>query len=111
VFIWLFTLVFVDCRDLPKIELAELLEFILPIDGLLTFEFIVGRGDVGRLDVILVELRLGWLITGVLVELFRITDLGAVDLTDGWLTLGLGGGLLWLLLALADCCALGGGAG
>ena len=102
---------FVDCRDLPGNELVELLEFILPVVCLRTFVFIVGREDVGRLGVILVELRLGWLITGALAELFRITGLGAVDLVEGWLALGLGWGLLCLLLAGADCCARGAGAG
>jgi hypothetical protein len=86
-------------------------ELILPVVCLRTFEFIVGREDVGRLDVILVEFRLGCLTIGALEELFRITGLDAVDLADGWLALELGGALLWLLPALACCCALGAGAG
>jgi len=83
----------------------------LPVVCLRTFEFIVGREDVGRLDVILVELRLGRLTIGALGELFRITGLEFLGLAEGRLARGLGGVLLWLLPALADCCALGAGAG
>lgn len=109
VFVRLFEFV-VDCLDLPRIADAEFLEFILPDAGLLRFELIVGREDVERLDVILVELGLGRLTLGVLAVLFRLTERGLLGLAEGWGVLGLGGVLLRLLLALADCWALGAGA-
>ena len=82
VFVWLFVLVF-GCRILPRIELAKFPELILPVVGLRRFALTLGRDVVERLDVILVELRLGWLTTGALVVLFLIMELEFLDLTEG----------------------------
>ena len=58
------------------------------------------------------ELLLGRLVTGALAVLFLITGLEFLGLAAaGRLARGLGGALLRLLPALADCCALGAGAG
>ena len=67
---------------------ADLLEPILLDVGLRTFELVLGREAVERLDVILVELRLGvvllgWRTLGVLAGLLRLTELELPCLAEG----------------------------